>query len=149
MIEVEETVDIDREPAAVYERWARFESFPEFMEGIKEVRRLDEDHFHWVAEIAGRQKEWDAEATQRISGKAIAWESTGGAPVAGTVVFDALERGRTRVTLQLRYEPADWTEQVSEVLGIVQARVRSDLDRFRALMEGDEPGEARRDRLAS
>jgi uncharacterized membrane protein len=40
---------------------------------------------HWVAEIAGKQKEWDAEITEQLPDKRIAWRSVAGAGNSGEV----------------------------------------------------------------
>ena len=49
-----------------YQQWTRFEEFPQFMEGVEEVRRLDAKRLHWVANIGGTRKEWDAQITEEV-----------------------------------------------------------------------------------
>jgi uncharacterized membrane protein len=137
MIEVEETVDIARDRAMVYERWLDVESLPRFMEAVKSVRRLDDTHTHWVAEVAGHRREWDAEITQQVPGKMVSWKSVGGSGTSGTVWFEPLPQA-TRVTVRVEYEPQGLAEQASELLGVFQGRVRRDLERFREELEGDD-----------
>ena len=61
-----------------YDQWTQFEEFPRFMEGVESVRQLDDTHLHWVAEIAGKTQEWDAEITEQTPDQRIAWTSTTG-----------------------------------------------------------------------
>jgi uncharacterized membrane protein len=61
-----------------YNQWTQFEEFPRFMEGVKEVSQIDNSRLHWVAEISGERKEWDAKITRQIPDQVIAWESEGG-----------------------------------------------------------------------
>jgi uncharacterized membrane protein len=67
------SVVVDRPLTVVYNQWTQFEDFPHFMEGVESVTQLDDKRLHWVAEIAGTRREWDAEIVdqdpdQKISG---------------------------------------------------------------------------------
>jgi uncharacterized membrane protein len=53
---IEKTIEVDRPVSAVYDQWSRFQDFPQFMKGIKEVRKIDDTYLRWVAEIGGRVK---------------------------------------------------------------------------------------------
>ncbi len=72
---VEKSVEVNVPVDTAYNQWTQFEDFPAFMEGIKEVRQLDDTHLHWRAEVAGKEKEWDAEITEQIPDDRIAWRS--------------------------------------------------------------------------
>lgn len=135
MAYVEEATDVDQDITTVYDQWTQFESFPRFMEGVKKVTQLDDAHIHWVAEVGGRTKEWDAEITQQIPDDRISWSSTGGATNGGTVTFAPLGPDQTRVTLRMEYQPEDWLERAGEALGIVQRQVRQDLRNFKEFIE--------------
>ena len=105
MSTVTKSVDVNVPIRAAYDQWTQFEEFPRFMEGVKDVRQLDDTHLHWKAEIAGVTKEWDAEITEQHPDERVAWKSTSGAPNAGVVTFHRLDDDHTRVTLQMDVEP--------------------------------------------
>ena len=138
----EHTVVVDRPLTTVYDQWTQFESFPMFMEGVKEVQQLDDTHLHWRAEIAGKEEEWDAIITEQEPDMRVAWTSTSGAPNAGVVTFHHIDENTTRVMLQLDYEPQGIIEATGDKLGIVDRRVKGDLERFKDFIEqrGQESG---------
>src|SRR3970040_2221977 len=94
-----------------YNQWTQFEDFPKFMEGVKEVRQLDDTHLHWRASVAGREKEWDAEIVEQVPDGIIARGSTSGARNAGQVRFQPLAADRTEVALDMEYEPQSAMEK--------------------------------------
>lgn len=62
---VEKTVEVGCPVSTVSNQWTQFEEFPEFMDGVEEVRQVDDSHLHWVANVGGRRKEWDAEIVEQ------------------------------------------------------------------------------------
>ena len=54
------SITVDVPVTTVYNQWTQFEDFPQFMEGVESVTQLDDRRLHWVAEIAGTRREWDA-----------------------------------------------------------------------------------------
>ncbi len=90
----------------------------------------------------GKPIEWDAEITEQLPDQKIAWRSTSGTPNGGTVSFRSLSRGRTRVTLQMYYEPQDGIDMVGDALGAVRSEARSNLKSFKEMIEmrGQETG---------
>jgi uncharacterized membrane protein len=142
MEQVEKTIEVNRPLSTVYNQWTQFEDFPEFMEGVKEVRQLDDTHLHWRAEIWGKEKEWDAEITEQEPDRRISWRSTSGARNAGTVRFEPLGPESTRVRLTMAYEPEDAVENVGDALGIFSARVENSVRDFKEFIEnrGQETG---------
>jgi uncharacterized membrane protein len=136
MSTVTKSVDVNVPIRAAYDQWTQFEEFPRFMEGVKEVRQLDDTHLHWKAEIAGVTKEWDAEITEQHPDERVAWKSTSGAPNAGVVTFHRLDDDHTRVTLQLDVEPDGPIETVGDWAGVLDRQVEEDLDRFSKYITG-------------
>jgi uncharacterized membrane protein len=134
MAEIEKSIVVNAPLREVYNQWTQFEDFPRFMEGVLEVRQLDDKRLHWRARIGGVEKEWHAEIVDQVPDRRVAWRNLRGAANAGAVLFDAVPGG-TRVTLKLTYEPEGATETVGDVLGLVSHRVEGDLERFKAFIE--------------
>jgi len=70
---VEKTIEVNVPVHTAYNQWTQFEEFPRFMEGVKEVKQLDDTTLHWTAEIAGQAREWDAKTTEQTPDQRIAW----------------------------------------------------------------------------
>jgi uncharacterized membrane protein len=135
MSTVEESIEVEVPVRAAYDQWTQFEEFPRFMEGVKEVRQLDDTHLRWVAEIGGHTEEWKAEITEQHPDHRVAWTSTSGKGNAGVVTFHRLDEARTKVMVQLDWETEGMTEAVGAALGADDRRVRGDLERFKELIE--------------
>ncbi|MGH8069766.1 MAG: SRPBCC family protein [Candidatus Entotheonellia bacterium] len=139
---IEKSVEIHVPLHTAYNQWTQFEEFPRFMEGVESVKQLDDTRLHWVANVGGERKEWDARITEQIPDQHIAWRSEGGEFTRGMVSFQPLGSGETRVTVQLNYEPKAVTEKIGDMLGVVSRRVEGDLERFKDFIEsrGHETG---------
>src|SRR5215212_1016062 len=105
MARVEHDIEVGVPVSTAYNQWTQFEEFPRFMEGVKEVRQLDAQRLHWRAEVAGKEREWDAEIREQVPDEKVIWQSTSGETNAGLVRFDPVAEDRTRVHLELSYEP--------------------------------------------
>ncbi|MFL6025126.1 MAG: SRPBCC family protein [Marmoricola sp.] len=134
MSTIEKTIEVEVPVTAAYDQWTQFETFPEFMEGVEQVRQLDDTHVHWKAEIGGITREWDAEIVDQTPDERVTWRSTDGTTNAGTVSF-APQASGTRVTLRLEFEPEGIVEKVGDALNIVSNRAEGDLRRFKAFIE--------------
>ena len=132
---VEESIQVDVPVSTAYNQWTQFEDFPHFMGGVREVQQHGDQRLHWVAEIAGVRREWDAAILEQVPDEKIAWAATGGATNAGAVRFEPAGLASTIVHLTLEYEPAGLVEQAGDKLGIVGRQVTSDLQKFKALIE--------------
>ncbi len=149
MTVAEESIDVDVPVRAAYEQWVRFEEFPRFMAGVREVRRLGDGRLKWAADICGHRAEWLAEIKEDVPEKRIAWESQGGAFNAGTVSFAALSATRTRVTLRLESDARDIAKIVEDQLGSDPEDVKGDLECFKEIAEDRESEVAERRSAAS
>jgi uncharacterized membrane protein len=150
---VEQSIDTNVAVGTAYDQWTRFESFPQWMEGVASVDRIDGSRLHWVAKVRAEfatveneTREWDARITEQSRDKRISWESVGGRPGAqpdsGAVTLEPLSDSSCRVTFRMAWEPDGALETPSEVLGAVNQVLAADLARFKALIE------ARGDRAA-
>lgn len=142
MANIERSIDVNVPVRTAYNQWTQFEEFPKFMEGVQEVKQLDNKKLHWRANIAGKEEEWDAVITEQEPDMRVAWTNTTGARNAGVVTFHHLDDNKTRVMLQLDYEPEGVIENVGSALGFVERRVKGDLERFKEFIEsrGNETG---------
>ena len=142
MSKILESIDVDVPVRTAYDQWTQFESFPSFMEGVKSVHQTNDTTLEWVADVAGKEKRWNAKITEQEPDQRIAWTSIGGAHNAGVVTFHRLAEGQCRVTLQLDVDPEGPVENVGDALGMVQRRVKGDMKRFKEFIErrGTETG---------
>ncbi len=132
---VEKSIDVDVPVHTAYNQWTQFETFPEFMEGVVEVKQLSDTQLHWKATVAGKEKEWDATITEQQPDQRIAWTAVDGAPNAGVVTFHRISDDSTRVMLQLEAEPEGLIEEIGDKLGVFDRRVAGDLERFKEFVE--------------
>jgi uncharacterized membrane protein len=132
---IEQSIDVNVPVSTAYNQWTQFEEFPRFMEGVREIRQLDDRRLVWRAEIAGKEKTWDAEIAEQIPDARVAWRSTSGAKNAGVVTFHKLTPDTTRIMLQMDYDPEGVVENVGDALGVASARIRGDLQRFKDFIE--------------
>lgn len=111
MAKIEASVDVEVDVPTAYNQWTQFESFPLFMKQVQSVRQIDERHVHWMAQIGGRLREWNAEIVEQLPDERIVWRSLDGTPNDGDVRFEPLnpvsEPPVTRVTLTMLYDPND------------------------------------------
>src|SRR3712207_8655860 len=77
--------------------------------GVREVRQLDDRRLHWVAEIAGVRREWDASVLEQEPDRKVAWAATSGATNVGAVRFEAAGPSSTFVYLTLQYRSEEYT----------------------------------------
>ena len=135
MATIERSIDVEVPVRTVYNQWTQFEEFPQFMDGITSVTQIDDRHLRWKAEIGGKSKEWSSEITEQLPDDRVAWKSTSGARNAGVVTFHRLGDNRTRVMLQVDYDPEGFVENVGDAMGVVSGRVGGDLERFKDFIE--------------
>lgn len=105
MTRIEQSVDVNVPLHTVYEQMTQFEQFPRFMEGVQEVRRLDDGRLRWRAKTADADTEWDAEITEQVAGECIAWRNLGGHAQSMRIAFQPLDAGTTRVTFGMDVRP--------------------------------------------
>jgi len=142
---IEKSIEINVPVKTAYNQWTQFEEFPKFMEGIEQVKQINDKRLHWKANIAGKAEEWDAEITEQIPDQRIAWTSKGGAMNTGLVIFSPLSDAKSKLTLQMEYVPNGPIEKTGDAMGLVTRRVEGDLKRFKDFIEsrGRETGEWR------
>jgi uncharacterized membrane protein len=142
MATIEQSIDVDVPVSTAYNQWTQFEEFPQFMEGVEEIRQLDDTHLHWVVSHKGKRHEFDAEISEQRPDERIAWTTTDGKSHAGVVTFHRLDDSRSKIMVQMDWEPEGMLEELGAAFGSDDRRVKSDLERFKELIEsrGSESG---------
>ena len=139
------TVTIGRPAQELYDFWRDFTRFPNFMENVERVEKLDDKSSRWTIKApAGTSVDLVSRISEDIPGKAIAWISEPDSEIQtdGRVEFIEAPPGRgTYVRLTQRYSPP---------AGIVgkgiaklfqrepKIQARRDLKRFKSQMESGE-----------
>ena len=135
MSTIEQSIDVEVPVRTAYDQWTQFEEFPQFMEGVEKITQVSDTRTHWVTQIAGVSREFDAEITEQEPDQRIAWTTLDSPKQAGVVTFHRLDDNLTRVMLQLDFEPEGLVEKAGDALGIVNARTKGDLKRFKEFIE--------------
>jgi uncharacterized membrane protein len=138
MSTIQESIEVTVPVDIAYNQWTQFEEFPRFMEGVKSVQQYEDTRLRWLVEVGGREKEWLAAITQQEPDRLIAWEATDGTQNSGEVTFEPMGPGRTRVNVNMGFEPDGVVESLGAAAGVASRRVKHDLERFRDLVESGE-----------
>lgn len=142
---VEHSVVIDRPADQVYAYWRQLENLPRIMSHLESVTVLDERRSRWVAKAPlGTHVEWEAEIVNDKPGERIGWHSLPGATVdnAGSVQFESLPNGGTRIHVALSYRPPAGAlgAAVAKLFGEEPSQqIADDLQNFKRTFEGANP----------
>lgn len=142
---VEHSVVVDRPAQQVYDYWRKLDNLPRIMSHLETVTVLDERRSRWVAKAPlGTHVEWEAEIVNDKPGERIGWHSLPGATVdnAGSVQFENLPNGGTRVHVALSYRPPAGAlgAAVAKIFGEEPSQqIAEDLQKFKQTFEGTSP----------
>ena len=132
---IEKSVEIERPVTTVYNQWTLFEEFPRFMDGVERVEQVDDRRLRWTVDIAGVDREFEAEITEQTPDQVIEWRALGETTHDGRVTFESLGASRTRVDLRFQHDPSGLMEKAGHLVGAVERRVEGDLERFKEFIE--------------
>jgi uncharacterized membrane protein len=114
---------------SVYQQWLRIEDFPKFMPAVKEVEKLDDEHFALVASLNGNRHEAVLEIMLQVPERRLAWRALASRPsehfVSGVVCFTSRPDQSTCVSLKI----------CPDFNGAVSRRMHSYLRNFKRFME--------------
>ena len=139
------TVTIGKPRQELYEVWKDFTRFPNFMDNVTRVERLDGERSRWsIKGPGGKKVELVTRIVEDVPGQKIAWESEEGSDVdtAGVAEFTDAPPGRgTYVRLLMSYDPPGGAigRGIAKLLQREPSiQARRDLRRFKQLMETGE-----------
>ncbi|WP_034216776.1 SRPBCC family protein [Actinoplanes subtropicus] len=131
---VQQAIEVSAPLHTVYEQLAAFENYPRFMTGVREVTAVG-DQTHWIMDVDGKRREFDARITERSLDERVAWSTTAGPLVAETITLRPLGETKTQVVAQFEADiafllPSDRHGQAS-----LTRRLKEDLTTFKGLVE--------------
>ncbi|GIG53578.1 SRPBCC family protein [Demequina activiva] len=129
------TIDVNVPLSTAYNQWTQLETFPHFMSGVESVTQLEDSRTHWVTNIGGVQREFDAHITDQVPDQHMEWHSVGELDQGGRVSFESLDPQTTRVSLTVDWDPQGFAEKAGAAVGVDDALVRGDLERFKSFIE--------------
>ncbi|MFB6778620.1 MULTISPECIES: SRPBCC family protein [unclassified Streptomyces] len=140
MSTLEEQIDVDVPIAVAWESLHQVETYPRFVEGVREARSQDGHRARLDIDAGGRAQEFEAEITDRGKEHTMEWQTTSGPDLAGTFSLLPIDREHTRVQARIEYDPGTLKEAFGGPKGFAQATaierlVRDDLEHFKELVE--------------
>jgi polyketide cyclase/dehydrase/lipid transport protein len=132
---VQQAIEVSAPLHTVYEQLAAFENYPRFMAGVQEVTPIGLDQTHWIMNVDGKRREFDAQITERSIDERVSWATTEGPLLAETITLRPLGETKTQVVAQLEADiaflmPSDRHGQAS-----LTRRLKNDLSTFKSLVE--------------
>ena len=128
----------------VWYTWSDLDSMPLWMSWIESVKTIDQetstlpDLTEWTLAANGFRFKWKAQITERIERQKLKWESIGGLPTKGSVIFITENSNSTSVNLSVTYELPKMIARLMEenILGkMVTNELQANIDRFKNLVE--------------
>jgi len=140
-VRVQKAIGIAAPAERVFEYWANFENFPQWMSHVRSVRDEGNNRYHWIVDgPAGVPVEWHSELYDVIENRQMCWRSMPGSMVdhAGRVQFEDDGAGGTRVQVDLCYVPVAGIvgHAVAKAFGAdPKSEMDADLMRFKSRIE--------------
>jgi uncharacterized membrane protein len=131
-----EALELDVPVEIAYNTWTKFEDFPKFLSDVESVTQSGEDQTQWTVKVGGVEREFAARITEQHPDERVAWTSTGsGVDHAGVVTFHRLDDDRSRMTVQLDWEPSGLLENLGGALGVDNRAIKNQLGHFKDYLE--------------
>jgi len=132
---VQQAIEVSAPLHTVYEQLATFENYPRFMHGVEQVTEIGQDRTHWIMDLAGHRREFDATITERSLDERVAWSTMTGPLIAETLTLRPIGETRTQVVAQLEADVAVLLPSDRHGAQTLNRRLKSDLDTFKSLCE--------------
>jgi ribosome-associated toxin RatA of RatAB toxin-antitoxin module len=132
---VQQAIEVSAPLHAVYEQLAAFETYPQFMTGVERVVPTGHQQAHWVMDLDGTRREFDAQITELAYDQRVAWASVAGPRLAETLTLRPLGETRTQVVAQLEADVAALMPADHHGEETLNRRLKDDLTAFKGLIE--------------
>jgi len=138
---VQQAVEIGAPLHAVYTQLETFENYPRFMTGVQRVTRIGADRTHWVMDVEGHRREFDARITERSLDERVSWATTEGPLLSETLTLRPMGETRTQIVAQLEADVAFLLPSDRHGQETLRRRLKADLDTFKGLIETGKLGD--------
>jgi ribosome-associated toxin RatA of RatAB toxin-antitoxin module len=132
---VQQAIEVSAPLHTVYEQLAAFENYPQFMSGVREVTTVGNDRTHWVMDVEGKRREFDAQITERSMDERVSWATTDGPLLAETVTLRPMGEMKTQVVAQLEADVAFLMPNDRHGQASLNKRLKADLTAFKGMVE--------------
>jgi carbon monoxide dehydrogenase subunit G len=137
---VQQAIEVSAPLHTVYEQLAAFENYPQFMSGVQEVTTVGGDQTHWVMNVEGHTREFDAQITERTLDERVSWSTMDGPLLAETITLRPMGETKTQVVAQLEADIAFLMPNDRHGQASLNKRLKSDLTTFKSLVENGKLG---------
>jgi len=135
MSRFKETIEVGVPVRAAYDQLTHFESYPEFMTGVKQVIQLSDTETHWVMNMDGRDREFDAYLTECRPDHKVAWQSAGGPMLTEEITLKRLSVDRTQVIAELDADAMALLPSDGHAEESLSRQLKADLRQFKNYIE--------------
>ena len=133
---VQHSIVVDLPIAAVYKQWVDFESYPEFLPAVREVKLTGEVYSRWTVAISKLSRQFLAEILEQLPEERLVWRTIeGDVWFSGDAAFEAIDKQQTRVDVTVHWKPANAMERTAAALGLAGRVVRGTLQAFKTYIE--------------
>jgi hypothetical protein len=132
---VQQAIEVTAPLHTVYEQIAAFENYPRFMSGVQQVTTFGTDQTHWVMDVEGKRREFDAQITERSLDERVSWSTMEGPVLAETLTLRPLGEMKTQVVAQLEADVAFLMPSDRHGQAWLTKRLKEDLTTFKGLVE--------------
>jgi uncharacterized membrane protein len=136
---VQQTIEVGAPLHAVYEQICAFENYPRFMTGVEQVTPLGGDRTHWVMDLDGKRREFDAQITELSLDERVSWATTEGPRLSETITLRPVGETRTQVVAQLDADLAFLMPSDRHGQETLNRRLKHDLVTLKGLVENGVP----------
>jgi hypothetical protein len=132
---VQQAIEVGAPLHTVYEQIATFENYPRFMTGVQRVTPIGSGRTHWVLDLDGHRREFDAQITELALDERVSWATTKGPLVAETITLRPVDETRTQVVAQLEADIAYLMPSDRHGQETLHRQLKNDLMAFKGLVE--------------
>jgi uncharacterized membrane protein len=143
MSKIKQTIEVNVPVHAAYEQLTHFEDYPRFMTGVTQVTQVSDTNTHWVMNLDGSQREFDAQITERKADHKVAWRTTGEPKLLSeSITLKSVSPACTQIIAELDADVAALMPGERHAQDALSRQLKTDLGRFKEYVEMQNGSEA-------